>query len=157
MKLKERFHFSKDIFKAISQFGLSTWATRFSTECFGGLEHCPRLLQVYNIVPGEDIEYTPYGPRPEKARMFMEGIAYHPGFGIKDKPYTLGKITIALSIMDGKFDDVDSKKKEIEAAAIERCTECAKEFGIPLVISDKIRFDYYRHDWDPKKYEVTIK
>ena len=123
MRLKNRFHFSKDIFKAISQFGLSTWATRFSTECFGGLEHCPRLLQVYNIVPGEDIEYTPYGPRPEKARMFMEGVAYHPGFGIKDKPYMLNKITIALSILS----------------------------------NDNIRFDYYRHEWDPKKYETCNK
>lgn len=149
---RTRMPFSKETLRKMVTFGHSVYATRFSTECFGGLEYCPKLFRVYNDLGDKDyIEYDSYGEHPVRARCYIEGIAQcprsveHPD---AEGPWKLCTITLMMSMLDSKFENLAEKKDELEAAALEMVKECAAKFRYPLSVSEKLKFNYYRHPWD---------
>lgn len=148
-----RIPFSKESLRKMVTFGHSVYATRFSTEYFGGLEYCPKLFRIYNDLGDADyIEYDSYGEHPSRARCYIEGIALCPRSVQNPKsegPWKLTVVTIMISMMNSKFDDLAEKKKEMESAALELIKECAAKFNYPLTVSEKLKFKYYRHPWDP--------
>ena len=160
--MHQRQHFSIDAFRSMTTFGHSMWATPFSTETWDGLDNVPKLLQVYNDLGDRDeIERDWYGERPVKARIYTEGIARRTNMYTKETPtYSLYVVSIPLTMLDSKFDDIADKVKEVQKAAIERCMDCAEHYGIPLTVDRKIRFNYSRHMWDAnweKPYSMDVK
>ena len=145
-----RKHFSLDAFRSMTTFGHSKWATMFSTETWDGLENVPKLLQVFNdLGDNDEIEHDWYGEHPVKARIYTEGIAWRTNMYTKETPtYSLYVVSIPLTMLDSKFDDIADKVKEVQRAAIELCKDCAEHYGIPLTVDRKIRFNYSRHMWD---------
>lgn len=147
-----RQQFSLDALRKMMTFGHSVWATRASTEYWGGLEYCPKIFRVYNDLGDKDyIEYDFYGEHPVRARCYIEGIAQcprsveHPD---AEGPWKLCSITLMMSMLDSKFENLAEKKDELEAAALEMVKECAAKFRYPLSVSEKLKFNYYRHRWD---------
>lgn len=148
-----RMPFSKEALRKMVTFGHSMYATPEKAEECGGLEYCPKLFRVYNDLGDKDyIEYDFYGERPVRARCYIEGIAACPRSPEKtdsNDPWKLCAITIMMSMMDSKFDDLADKKPELESAALELIKECATTFNYRLSVSENLKFNYYRHRWDP--------
>ena len=150
---RTRIPFSKEALRKMVTFGHSVYSTPEKAEACGGLEYCPKLFRVYNDLGDKDyIEYDLYGEHPVRARCYIEGIAACPRSPEKpdsDDPWKLGSITIMMSMMDSKFDDLADKKSELESAALELIKECATKFKYRISVSENLKVNYYRHRWDP--------